>query len=66
MASISRFQKYAALAVGTIGGAVLFYKSGYKNDNEQGQVLNSWKTNFTPSVTTWDSNWDRLEIVYQY
>ncbi|KAF7992006.1 hypothetical protein HCN44_010826 [Aphidius gifuensis] len=60
MASLSRFQKYAALGIGTIGGAFLFYKNVYRHEEGQGQVLTAWTTNFTPSVT-WDSNWDRRD-----
>lgn len=62
MASLRRFQKYAAIGIGTIGGAFLFYKNVYRHEEGQGQVLTAWTTNFTPSVT-WDSNWDRLEIL---
>ena len=59
MPVLTRFQKYAIIGIGSLGGAAIFYANTY-GDTETPQVVNSWTTNFTPSVK-WDSNWDRLE-----
>ncbi|XP_043266707.1 serine/threonine-protein phosphatase PGAM5, mitochondrial [Venturia canescens] len=59
MPVLTRFQKYAIIGIGSLGGTAFFYANSY-GDREHPQVTNSWTTNFTPSVK-WDSNWDRRD-----
>ncbi|KAI4504686.1 hypothetical protein M0802_000236 [Mischocyttarus mexicanus] len=59
MSSFLRFQKWTILSLGALGGTALFYYNKY-SDCDSSYVLNSWTTNFTPSVK-WDTNWDKRD-----
>ncbi|XP_015510471.1 serine/threonine-protein phosphatase PGAM5, mitochondrial-like isoform X2 [Neodiprion pinetum] len=59
MPGLTKFQKYAISGLGVVGGAALLYYNVY-GGGESMHVLNSWTTNFTPSVQ-WEHNWDRRE-----
>ncbi|XP_014598123.1 PREDICTED: serine/threonine-protein phosphatase Pgam5, mitochondrial-like isoform X2 [Polistes canadensis] len=59
MSVFLRFKKWTILSLGALGGTALFYYNKY-SDCESSYVLNSWTTNFTPSVK-WDHNWDKRD-----
>ncbi|XP_012253508.1 serine/threonine-protein phosphatase PGAM5, mitochondrial isoform X2 [Athalia rosae] len=59
MPGLTKFQKYAISGIGAVGGAVLLYYNVY-GGGESLHVLNSWTTNYTPSVQ-WEHNWDRRD-----
>lgn len=58
MASLSRFQKFALLSLGAVGGGFAYYRINNDNNDRRYNAYNSWTTNFTPSVQ-WDRNWDQ-------
>lgn len=59
MASLSRLQKVALLGLGALGGGFAYYQVN-SNKKKRFDVLNSWTTDFTPSVK-WERNWDLRE-----
>ncbi|GAB0098505.1 Serine/threonine-protein phosphatase Pgam5, mitochondrial [Sergentomyia squamirostris] len=57
---ISRFQKFAPVLFGAVGGATTYYF--YIRKKESSTVFNSWTTHFEVSKCgKWDSNWDHRD-----
>ncbi|XP_015191372.1 PREDICTED: serine/threonine-protein phosphatase Pgam5, mitochondrial-like isoform X2 [Polistes dominula] len=59
MSVFSHLKKLAVLSLGGIVGTTFHYYNSY-SECESSYVLNSWTTNFTPSVK-WDHNWDKRD-----
>lgn len=58
MASLSRLQKVVLVSLGAVGGGLTYYQINNNKEETKFDVLNSWTTNFTPSVK-WEKNWDQ-------